>query len=66
MLFTVGGNTAHRKNTNWKEFILSPKSGPLGQSKIPSPGVRADRLCHRSNLFMVSGVSKNRILIPEH
>jgi hypothetical protein len=27
--------------------------------------VRDDRLCHRSNLFMVSGVSKNRILNPE-
>ncbi len=33
-----------------RSCIQNRKPGPLGQ-------VRDDRLCHRSNLFMVSGVS---------
>ena len=33
-----------------------PTGRKLGQSKIPSSGVRDHRLCHLSKLFMVSGV----------
>jgi integrase/recombinase XerD len=31
-------------------FILSPKPGPLGQSKIPSPGVRDNGLYQENNI----------------
>ncbi len=34
-------------------FIQNRKPGPVSQ-------VRDDRLCHRSDLIMVSGVSKNK------
>jgi len=47
-------------------FIKNRKPGLLGQTKIPPPGVRDERLCHRSNLFMVSGVSEYRIPEAEH
>jgi len=42
------------------DLIQNRKPGPVGQSKIPPSGVRDNRLCHLSNLFMVSGVSKNK------